>query len=314
VCAKCPSAAPVCVEGQCTLPCTDADDYCAGDTLNYCNPSTGTMSTSTCSWADCVVAGFKDYSKCGSNPGDPAKSCLCVGCTAADNGCSGNKASLCDASTGKVVTSTCPTGTKCSAGTCVVPCKDECSVAVCQNGKEIPCVKGTDGCYKKLAAKGCDDGEVCLSGAGCGPCAKQSDCPTNEVCSVFGSCVSPYEVSLDVTIHSVTFPVYDTTGAAWDIGGGLPDPNICVGNDTDNLACTGAASDALTVPFEKTLSVTLAWGDKLCISAYDSDALSDDYADGSCWPDVAALVKAGGKKGKLFTGLVYVDFSVSPGF
>ncbi len=203
----------------------------------------------------------------------------------------------------------------CSAGQCKpigATCTNECTAPTCAFGLEVGCTKGSDGCWKKLAPQACTFGEICGTGmAGCGPCESHSQCTTDEICTAWGSCSSPYYSTLDVTIQSATFPVYDPTGEAWDAFGGLPDPRICVQTKDKILGCTTTKSDTLYASFWQTISVSIAEGEMLCISAFDTDVSSDDYADGTCFSDLAGLIKAGGDSGLLLDGMVSVDFTVN---
>ncbi len=154
-CGTCPSAAPVCAEGTCVAKCTPncagkkcGDDGC-GKTCGAC-PSAAPV----CSDGTCVT-------KCTPNCTD--KECGTNGCGGDCGSCSGTAT--------------------CIAGTCVAGCQDECSGPACESGKQVGCVKGSNGCWQKAAPVSCDDGNVCTddtckvgacssspaSGASCGP-------------------------------------------------------------------------------------------------------------------------------------------------
>ena len=315
VCGSCPSAAPMCDAGQkCRPVCTSADNTCAGTTLSYCS-ETGEMATKKCSDPDCVANGYLGPAKCGANPGEAA-TCLCAGCTANDNACTGaSTAVVCDPATSKLKSVTCSFGDVCEGGVCVTPCSDECFGSTCLGGQEVACVKGTDGCYKKLAPKACSGGKVCkIGGSGCSSCVLQTDCSANLVCTSDAGCTSPSGQTYSVTINTVVFPEKDGAGASWDGFGGLPDPQVCVSDGTTFAGCTTTKSDTLTGVFYETIEIKLTSADKFCVHVYDVDALSDDDADGACWTDWLPLVKSGGMGGYLYKELVWIDFSVVPSF
>lgn len=301
-----------CVAGKCALPCTKSDNYCMGDVLQACGPA-GALVDQQCSTADCVASGYLAYSNCGANAGGTTK-CLCIGCTANDTGCDGNIAQVCDEGTGKLSSQVCPADKVCNSGACVTQCKDECAGDSCVGGKVVACVKGSDGCKKKLSPATCTGGKVCSAGgAGCDDCSKQSDCAADEVCTVLSSCTYyGAGTSYDITINSVTFPVKDESGAAWDSFGGLPDPMICVYDDTTKLGCTSTKNDVLDAYFFETITVSLSSTSKLCLIAWDVDVSSNDNADGSCWQPWIGLVKAGGNYGFLYNNIVQVDFTIKP--
>lgn len=313
VCGSCPSAAPLCDSvRKCRPMCTSADNTCIGATLTYCS-ETGEMAAKKCNAPECIASGYLGPAKCGANPGEAA-ACLCVGCTAKDNVCTGGaSAVLCDPFTAKLEPITCNFGDVCKGGACVTPCSDECFGSTCLGGQEVACVKGTDGCYKKLAPKACNGGKVCqVGGSGCSSCVLQSDCAADKVCTYASGCTSPYGQTYSVTISTVKFPEKDGSGTTWDGLGGLPDPKVCVSNGTTFAGCTTTKWDTLTGVFYETIEVTLTSLDELCINVYDVDAISDDDADGSCWSDWLPVVKAGGIAGYLYYDLVWIDFSVVP--
>jgi len=158
---------------------------------------------------------------------------------------------------------------------------------------------------------------VCKPGGkGCESCSAQTDCGADDVCTVLSGCTWAAGESYDITIESVTFPEKDAAGAAWDAFGGLPDPKVCVQDDTKVLGCTATKSDTTSAWFfdGNVVTATLWSTSKLCVSVYDVDAVSDDYADGSCWNSWLKLVKSGGYSGYLYKGLVQVGFTIEPSF
>ncbi len=302
-----------CVVGKCQLPCKDADNFCEGSTLNYCGP-TGGMDKLPCTDAACQAVGFLGFQKCGSNPGD-APSCLCTPCTADNNGCKAGSSVVCDLKTGKISETKCPAGQVCSAGVCQGPCTDNCSKPACVAGKFVGCELQANGCKLKQNPVDCDFGQLCKPGAsGCSDCESSLECPANEVCVPLLGCTEASGGDYKVTIESAVFPQYDA-GSAWDGGGGLPDPKVCVSVSGKAVGCTTEKSDTLTPVWSgQSFVVTLYSYSKLEIAAYDIDVMSDDYADGSAWSGWLSLVKAGGYNDYLYNDVVKVKFSIVPVF
>ena len=302
----------LCDSGKCKLPCTKADNSCSGDVLTFC-AADGLTATTFCSDSQCQQGGYLGFDSCGpSSAGYTA--CLCTACTTADNICVSGGAQVCDSVTKKVSVQACGGGKVCKNGACVVPCTDECSADSCAGGYAVSCVKGSDGCMKKLTPAACSTGLVCKAGAkGCGACTAHADCAYDSICAPGFSCTTPDYVPLTVTIYSAEYPQHDATGAAWDAFGGLPDPKICINDYTKDLVCTKVKSDTLTASFYETFSVTLFAGDKLCFIAYDEDLTANDQADAVCWSSYAGIIKSGGYSGMMYNGLVSFGFSISTG-
>ena len=153
------NGADSCVGGQCQPPCSTKDNYCSGDTLHACG-SDGAWKATTCSDASCLQAGYPSYSHCGANPGEDA-TCLCNGCTDADNKCfDGKTVQTCDNVTGKLTQTTCTGVNVCYGGACVDPtCKPSCD--------GTKCGPDSDGCGGTC---NCGGGMLCSAGTCVAPC------------------------------------------------------------------------------------------------------------------------------------------------
>ncbi len=147
------SAGEQCNNGTCQKPCTTANNACTGDTLHTCGVD-GFMHDKTCGVADCLSVGYVGYAECGANPGQAA-TCLCVGCTEADNKCAdGTTVQTCDLASSKLTTSKCTGKNVCYGGSCVDPtCKPTCDGSKCG--------PNSDGCGGTC---NCGGGDVCDAG------------------------------------------------------------------------------------------------------------------------------------------------------
>ena len=192
-------------------------------------------------------------------------------------------------------------------------CSDECSSPSCNySGAVIGCQKGSDGCYKKLAATSCPASLVCMPISGCSKCLSQSACTSaTEVCSPTASCVYYGGQTYNITIKTVTFDATDAKNIVWDYGS-PPDPIVCVLQGSTKLKCTTIKQDTLSAYYGETLTVTLSSAADLTFEAWDSDAMADDYADSVSWASWASIVKNGGYSGDMYDGLVSFSFDIKP--
>lgn len=298
------SAGEQCNNGTCQKPCTSADNACSGDTLHTCG-SDGQLHDQVCSTASCVQAGFIGYAKCGANPGEAA-TCLCQGCSAADEKCVGATAYACDDASGKLVATACGGGKLCKNATCVSPCVDECTTDNCNAAGQVElCQVGIDGCMKKLLPKACGGGLVCPPGTftGCGACNDQSQCSAASVCQLFSKCIPASGATYTLKFYSATVPTTDSTGASWDGFGGAPDPIVNVYVNDVFVGSTGAISDTFSPSWNQSVDVVLNAGDVLLFQVWDQDVSSDDYIDGAQFSSWLATVKAGSyHSGPLYAG------------
>lgn len=68
--------------------------------------------------------------------------------------------------------------------------------------------------------------------------------------------------------------IESTTGDAWDVPGGLPDPSVCIGPAAST--CTVTINDTLQPIWDETLSGTLIYSD---MDAVDISAWDEDVSD-----------------------------------
>lgn len=146
--------------------------------------------------------------------------------------------------------------------------------------------------------------------ASCGPCAKNSECPGNDVCDA-GSCANSNGKKYVFGFISATVPEKDADGSAWDFPGGLPDPYACLFLDDVKVGCTGESADTLSPFWGQEVETTVYLSQKVSIMLYDNEA-SPDYMTGVEYGDTAALLKAGGKIGSLPAAGYTLSFTVTP--
>lgn len=152
------------------------------------------------------------------------------------------------------------------------------------------------------------------SGGASSSCFTSSDCGAGLVCSSSVSqCVVANGHSYVVTLIGASVPTKDVTGAAWDSGGGAPDPKVYVKLNGSTVGSTSEDSDTFTPSWYESFVVTLRDGDTLTFSLYDIDALSDDFIDSLQFSDWLSEVKAGpDRTAFLYDGAVSLQWRIVP--
>ncbi len=115
-------------------------------------------------------------------------------------------------------------------------------------------------------------------GGGGGGCSESGDSCSGETICVAGSCVAAFGRVYLVSDVSVHVPTTDSSGAAWDIGGGAPDLKIKISVNGSVVSTSVAVADQFNASFAGPFSVTLVAGGSLRIDAVDEDVTVDDPA------------------------------------
>lgn len=189
------------------------------------SPDGGTCNASNCEGCcrDGVCLSGRTPAACGK-PGAACESCSgltncvereckptecgpnnCTGCCASGVCVGGDTASTCGQ--GGAACASCGSGAVCTDGTCVsTTCQASCTSGCCAGST----------CNPGNTATACGK-----AGGACTACGAGRTC-------VAGGCATDVNKPFDLVIVSAAMPATNKAGAAWDVGGGLPDPYVKV--------------------------------------------------------------------------------------
>lgn len=180
----------------------------------------------------------------------------------------------------------CCRGTTCLFGDTTASCGRagqacaECGAAsACDNGT---CVSAS---CKSTCTTGCCSGATCSPGNTVTACGKAGDacsvCGPGRTCTA-GVCVADQSRPFDLVVVGATVPATDKAGAAWDLGGGLPDPYVKVaqGGRTGQSAFA-ADTTAPTWTFVALAGVPARdLKAPITLELWDDDVAADDFIGG----------------------------------
>jgi len=220
----------------------------------------------------------------------------------------------------------CPSGSMCSGGACLLPCAMTCDgccdgAGTCQPGTDdatcgalgetCGACETTEACSDfgvcqdtacEASCAGCCSGTTCLggdSGSACGEAGSSClDCGTGFGCADtdIGSidvrfCVPEDASTFDVFAISAVVPLLDSTGEAWDLSGGQPDPYVeLTATDTvTSMETTGSSAnvnDTLTPTWNEQILTSIR-ADSLDagvdVTVWDDDFPGDDEMGSCTW-------------------------------
>ncbi|MBL8918999.1 MAG: hypothetical protein JNJ54_09090 [Myxococcaceae bacterium] len=115
-----------------------------------------------------------------------------------------------------------------------------------------------------------------------------------------------------VTVARAVFPTMNpntTPASTWDLGGGAPDPYVCLYLDGNMspLACNGppGVQDTFTANWNWSRNITVNSATSVSFTAWDEDTATHDYMGGfqySTGSSFIASARRGGFMGPAYTG------------
>ncbi len=169
------------------------------------------------------------------------------------------------------------TGWCCGADGCGGTCPDDCPV----------------GWDCNMSTCQCED----LSG-----CTTHDDCGPNDIC-VNAGCEAAYGREFWFTVETADVSQYDQNGAAWDVGGGMPDPRICFYLNQSSVPisptgaefCTSTVDDTFTATYNEEFRDSIFASDAWLVVAFDEDLTDWEYIEHYEFDPISMdLLKGGG--------------------
>lgn len=295
----------------------------AGGGATTCGPSncTGCCSNNVCQAGTLASACGRAGSSCISCPsGDSCTNGACFAPTCSPSNCAGcclnnmcqtaGLPSACGQGGGVCVS--CPSGQSCTNGSCVAAacgpanCAGCCFNNACQTGT-APAACGVGG----AACTTCPTNYTCATGT-CRGCQTHTDCTTATDVCINNQCVSGLGRMYTIRAVSAVFPTMNpntTPASTWDLGGGAPDPFVCLYLDgaTMPVGCSGppGVSDTFSATWNWSRDITVNSTTLVGITAWDEDTTTHDRMGGFDFPSSASFIsyaRRGGITGPAYTG------------
>jgi len=265
------------------------------------------MSALKDSAAECLVRGLRseEGERRAPDGGAIVVTCTkanCAGCCRDDLCLVGDQKDACGRGGGTC--ETCSGTATCEAAACKLPCGPDTCAGCCENNEckdgttKDSCGKGGSACTKcgasfacegascidtscKATCTGCCTGSTCLGGTAANACGRAGnacvDCGKGRTCSTTG-CALDQNALFDVVLQGAVLPTTNKSMAAWDFGGGLPDPYVKA------YSSLGATSHSGTTVFiadttspQYNFAVLASVPARELLSSFSIEVWDDDY-------------------------------------
>ena len=126
---------------------------------------------------------------------------------------------------------------------------------------------------------GCGGGDDGVNPDGSnGGCSAETDTCTGDSICIAGRCEAAFGRLYDITNVQVQLPTTDSSGAAWDIGGGAPDIFVAFVINGTSTVRTPTTQDQFSTSYAGPFTVQPIGGGSFEAQVFDEDVTVDDLA------------------------------------
>jgi hypothetical protein len=124
-------------------------------------------------------------------------------------------------------------------------------------------------------------------------CLNNAACGALEVCSG-NACKNYSGVRYKLSVLGAQVSTKNSNGEPWDVGGGLPDPQVCLYDSGKLLGCTPVAQDTDTADWNWSTEAFLYSNSELTLALIDADIADNDLIGSKQYFSLGGYLHAGG--------------------